>query len=150
MRSNYIKDRGGVHLGTNVDIRTPVFFDRPKLVSIGDNSFINRHVEFHNGFGGDKNSRIEIGKNCFIAMNVQFIGVSHKMGPSSKRADINEYNPIKVGDGCWIGANAVILGGVTIGNGAVIAAGSVVTKNVSDNTMVGGVPAKKLKDLKTE
>ena len=55
--------------------------------------------------------------------------------------------PIIIDDGCWIGANATIIGGVTIGEGAVVAAGAVVTKDVEPYTMVGGVPAKIIKEL---
>lgn len=55
--------------------------------------------------------------------------------------------PIVIGDGCWIGVNATIIGGVTIGNGTVVVAGAVVTKDVAPNTIVGGVPAKVMKKL---
>ncbi|WP_274617023.1 DapH/DapD/GlmU-related protein [Vibrio furnissii] len=58
--------------------------------------------------------------------------------------------PITIGDNVWIGANATVLPGVFIGNGAVIAAGAVVTKNVAANTVVGGVPAKTLKMITPE
>ena len=56
--------------------------------------------------------------------------------------------PIIVGDGCWIGANSLIMPGVTIGNGVVIAAGSVVTKDCESDCLYGGVPAKKIKEFK--
>ena len=55
--------------------------------------------------------------------------------------------PVRIGNDVWIGGNVTILPGVTIGNNVVVAAGAVVTKDIPDNTLVGGVPAKKLKDL---
>lgn len=58
--------------------------------------------------------------------------------------------PITIEDGCWIGASVTILPGVRIGKGCVIAAGAVVTHDVEDNTLVGGVPAKVIKELSTE
>ena len=57
--------------------------------------------------------------------------------------------PIIIGDGCGIGANATIIAGVTIGDGAVVAAGAVVTKDVEPNTLVGGVPAKTIRECST-
>ena len=55
--------------------------------------------------------------------------------------------PVRIGNDVWIGGNVTILPGVTIGNNVVVAAGAVVTKDIPDNTLVGGVPAKKIRDL---
>ena len=57
--------------------------------------------------------------------------------------------PVHIGNDVWIGGNVTILPGVTIGNNVVVAAGAVVTKDVPDNTLVGGVPARKIKDIET-
>ncbi len=57
---------------------------------------------------------------------------------------------MKIGDDVWIGGNAIILPGVTIGNNVIVAAGAVVTKDVPDNCVVGGIPAKKIKDLEND
>lgn len=67
-----------------------------------------------------------------------------------KYLDENSKTIVSIGDGVWIGNNAIILNGLTIGEGAIIAAGSVVTKNVAPYEIVGGVPAKKIKDRFTE
>lgn len=82
-------------------------------------------------------------------MNVTCICFSHNIGGSSARATFeNEYyKDIEIGTGTWIGANSTILPGVRIGEGCVIAAGSMVNKDVPDNCLVGGVPAKIIKKL---
>ena len=72
---------------------------------------------------------------------------SHAVGSSSRRAGKGEARKIIVGNGTWIGGYSIILGGVNIGDGCVIAAGSVVTRNVHDNTLAAGVPAIKKKVL---
>jgi acetyltransferase-like isoleucine patch superfamily enzyme len=69
--------------------------------------------------------------------------VSHVIGESRQRAGKNVYSDIKVGAGTWIGANVVVLPGVTIGSGCVIAAGSVVIEDCEDNYLYAGNPARK-------
>lgn len=137
--------RFGLHTGHNVEIRNCVFFDKPENVYIGDDSFINRGCEFH--IGASDTAKIKIGKNCFLGMNVSLICVSHEIGTSTKRAADNFYQDVTIGDGCWIGANSTILPGVTIGNGTIIAAGSLVCKDVIPNTLSGGVPARLIRYL---
>lgn len=80
-------------------------------------------------------------------MNVTFMNSDHDVADSERRAGMYHPKPIIVGDGCWIGANSLIMPGVTIGNGAVIAAGSVVTRDCECDCLYGGVPAKKIKEL---
>ena len=82
-----------------------------------------------------------------VGYYVKFICISHKIGDREKRAGKTIYSSIIIHDGCWIGACSTILGGVTIGTGSIIAAGSVVTRNVPSNEMWGGVPAKFIKRL---
>lgn len=84
---------------------------------------------------------VAIGHRCDIGPDVSFITGSHLLGPSSRRAGVGTARSIRIGNGCWIGASSRILGGVTIGDGAVVAAGSVVIRDVPANTLVAGVPA---------
>ena len=63
------------------------------------------------------------------------------------RDDRTDPKPVRIGRNVWIGANVTILPGVTIGNGAIVSAGAVVTKDVAENTIVAGVPAKKVRDV---
>jgi maltose O-acetyltransferase len=110
-------------------------------VSIGKGTAINYHCMFNTA------ARISIGKNCDVAMGVLFVTSSHKLGGHDRRGGEGIAEPIQVGDGVWIGARCVILPGVTIGDGAVIAAGSVVNRDVDSDSLFGGVPAQKKKDL---
>lgn len=129
----------------NSEIRKNVFMDVPDNVKIGENCFINREVKFNVGFS--KKNKIELSDNVYVGCNVMFSCVSHEIGNSEKRAGRNIYKSIFVGKGAWIGANSTILAGVNIGEGAVVAAGAVVNKDVEKNSMYGGVPAKLIKYL---
>jgi maltose O-acetyltransferase len=84
---------------------------------------------------------IVLGSNCDIGPAVEFITGGHVVGTSSRRAGKGTAKPIIINDGCWIGAGSRILGGVSIGHGAVVAAGSVVIRDVPANALVAGVPA---------
>ena len=90
---------------------------------------------------------IKIGRNCDIGPGVEFIPGGHEIGSFDRRAGNGTAREIIVCDGCWIGAKSVILGGVRIGTGSVVAAGSVVTRDVPDNVLVAGVPARIKREL---
>jgi maltose O-acetyltransferase len=90
---------------------------------------------------------IQIGDNCFIAPGVHIYTATHPLDPY-ERISGNEYGkPVTIGHNVWIGGRAVINPGVNIGNNVVIASGAVVTKNVPDNVVVGGNPAKIIKQI---
>ncbi|MBR0171265.1 MAG: acetyltransferase [Lachnospiraceae bacterium] len=72
------------------------------------------------------------------------------MTPMGRRKHLAIVEPVTIGSDVWIGGNCTILPGVTIGNNVVIAAGAVVSKDIPDNCLVGGVPAKKIKDLEND
>lgn len=110
-------------------------------VDIGDGCSFNRDVYIR--------ANVTFGRNCNVGAFVRFITDSHEISGPSRRAGDWSFPDIIVGDGTFIGATSVVLGGVTIGPGCVIAAGSVVTKDVPAHTMVGGVPAKQIKPLPT-
>lgn len=88
-----------------------------------------------------------IGNNCDIAPNVRVITGSHDIGNSNRRAGTGKHFKVGVGDGCWIGADSSIYGDTYIGNGSIVAVGAVVNKTVAPNSLVGGVPAKIIRDL---
>jgi acetyltransferase-like isoleucine patch superfamily enzyme len=109
-------------------------------VILGDGCFVGSGCEFN------ITSSVTIGKLCLIASGTRFI--DHNHGTSSDRPmklQIEVEEPIVVGSNVWIGVNSVILKGVTIGDGAIVAAGSVVTRSVPPDSIYGGVPAKLLR-----
>ena len=98
----------------------------------------------------DLNERIVIGERVAIGHHVRIITTSHEMQHEGKRCGAAKLGAVHLEDGCWVAAGATVLPGVTIGKGSVVAAGSVVAKNVPPNTLVGGVPAKVIKQLEVE
>lgn len=109
-------------------------------IFMGKGTFSNRGCFF------DTSNDIVIGDNVSIGMNVCFITSTHEIG-GQKRASTSYNEPIKVENGCWIGANVTILPGVTIHQGCVVAAGAVVTKDCDPNCIYAGVPARIIKRL---
>lgn len=120
----------------------PFYTDCGKNISVGKNVFINSGCRFQDQGG------ITIGDDTLIGHNVVLATLNHGIDPQ-ERHDLFPA-PIRIGCNVWIGANATILPGVTIGDHSVIAAGAVVTKDVPANTVVAGVPAKIIKTIDVE
>lgn len=114
----------------------------PFYTDCGKNITVGNHVFFNSGCNFQDQGGITIDDGVLIGHNVVLATLNHCM-ISEQRANL-EPAPIHIGKNVWIGANAIVLPGVTIGDGAVIAAGAIVTKDVPANTIVGGVPAKKI------
>lgn len=113
-----------------------------KLI-IGENTYIGEQNNIRAAGG-----TIKIGKNCLISQQVSIIGSDHNYKKGINIQDQpwkQENRNVEIGDDVWIGCSSQIMAGVKIGNGAVIAAGSVVTKDIEENTVVAGVPAKFIK-----
>lgn len=113
-------------------------------LSIGPDTWISPGGEFFTS----PDATIEIGRNCDIGPGCSFITGSHEIGGPKRRAGRGWASPIRVESGCWIGAKSILLGGVTIGPGSVLAAGSVVVKSVNGGYLAAGVPAKQKKELR--
>ena len=113
-------------------------------LTIGRRCYINVGCRF------DLNERIDIGDEVAIGHDALFLTASHEVGPPFRRGGPLTAKPISIGDGAWLGARCVILPGVTVGVGAIVAAGAVVTSDVAPNTVVGGVPARVISTLPDE
>ncbi|KIC62902.1 sugar O-acetyltransferase [Chryseobacterium taiwanense] len=123
----------------NVVVFTPIYINYGKNINIGKNVFINFDCTFL-ALGG-----ITIEDNVLIGPKVSLITENHPLHPKDRKGLIGKSIHIK--KNAWIGANATILPGISIGENAVIAAGAVVSKNVPDNVVVGGIPAKIIKTI---
>jgi maltose O-acetyltransferase len=117
-------------------------YGRGELV-IGGDTWLSPGVITHTHI----DVQILIGERCDIGPGVEFIPGSHKIGNGSRRAGSGTAKPITIGNGCWIGANSIILGGVYIGEGCIVAAGAVVTRDIPPNSLVAGVPARVKRQL---
>ena len=118
----------------------PIYTDFGMNLHIGKNVFINSGCCFQDQGG------IYIGDNTLIGHQVVFATINHDMNPE-KRGSMS-FKPIYVGRNVWIGAHATILPGVHIGDGAIIGAGAVITKDIPNNAIAVGVPAKVMKTIK--
>ncbi|WP_175621925.1 sugar O-acetyltransferase [Chryseobacterium schmidteae] len=126
----------------NVAVFTPLYINYGKNINIGKNVFINFDCTFL-ALGG-----ITIEDNVLIGPKVSLITENHPLDPKLRKGLIGK--PIHIKKNAWIGANVTVLPGVTIGENAVIAAGAVVSKDVPDNVIVGGIPAKIIKKIENE
>lgn len=98
-------------------------------------------------FTADYGKNIKLGKNVFIGPSCGFYTANHPLDYTRRNQGLEKALPIKVGNNCWFGANVSVMPGVTIGAGCVIAAGAVVTKDMPNNSLIAGVPAKVIKTI---
>ncbi|WP_305067721.1 sugar O-acetyltransferase [Membranihabitans maritimus] len=129
----------GFDIDESTAVFPPLYLNYGKNTKIGKNVFINFNCVFLD-LGG-----ITIEDHVLIAPKVSLLSEGHPISPESRHSLVPGHIHIK--KNAWIGANATILQGVTIGENSVVAAGAVVSKDVPDNTIVGGIPAKILKSI---
>lgn len=138
--------------GNNLAIAPPFFCDYGENIHIGRNAEINHNCVFLDC------NKITIGHNVLIAPYVQLYTVYHPLNASQRIVEnaggngdavfcLNLSKPIIIEDNVWIGGGSIILPGVTIGNGAVVGAGSVVTRDVPAGTLVYGNPARVIREI---
>lgn len=129
----------GKRIDDSTTIFAPFYTNFGKFITIGKNVFINHACSFLD-MGG-----ITLEDEVLIGPRVNLVTENHPLDPGDRRALITK--PITIKRNAWIGAGATILPGVTIGENAVVAAGAVVSKDVPDNVIVTGIPARILKSI---
>lgn len=127
----------GFEIDPSTTVKLPFYTDFGQFTRLGKDVFVNFGCSFMDRGG------ITIEDNALIGPNVQLITENHAMEPELRRYVYGK--PIIIKKNAWLGAGATVLPGVTIGENAVVGAGAVVTSDVPDNTVVGGVPAKMIK-----
>lgn len=152
------------HRGRHSKIYRSVRMDTPpyRKFSLGDYSVVESFSCINNAVGdviiGDHTriglhntviGPVTIGSHVNLAQGITITALNHNFEDKSQRIDAQgvSTSPVIIGDDIWIGANAVVLPGVSIGNHSVVAAGAVVTKNVPPHSLVAGVPAKIIKEI---
>jgi len=142
--------------GEEVFIEHGFHMDYGDNITIGDRVFINVNCTLVDGKGSEANKlddepltngQIIIGNDCLIGPNVQLLAVSHDVDPQCRLAKHNYVDDIAIGNNVWLGGGVIVLSGVTIGDNAVVGAGSVVTKNVDEQSFYAGNPAHKIRAL---
>ncbi|MDR2508677.1 MAG: sugar O-acetyltransferase [Candidatus Ancillula sp.] len=130
----------GIH--ESADIIFPFTIDYPTRLTVGEGTFINM------GFLHLSGGKVTLGKNCFLGPNAHFYTPNHCIEDLELRRAGWQYDAsISVGDDVWFGGDVIVTPGVRIGSNVVVGAGSVVTKDVPDNCVIGGNPARILKRL---
>ena len=125
----------------NFQINQPFRCDYGCNIHIGDNFFANFNLTILD------EAEVIIGDNCFIGPNVSIYTACHPLDAENRNKALEWAEPVTIGNNVWIGGSATLLPGVKIGDNVVIGGGSVVTKDVPDNVVVGGNPAKVIKKL---
>ena len=112
-----------------------------------------KNIYIGNDFTGNFNltildiREVYIGNHVMIGPNTLITTVGHPLSFEKRRGYMAQAKPVTIGNDVWIGGNVTILPGITLGNNVVVAAGAVVTHDVPDNTLVGGVPARTIKEI---
>lgn len=128
-------------MGENSMINPPFFCDYGSHIFVGKNFFANYHCTILDV------ARVEIGDNVFLGPNVSIYTAGHPIHPDSRNSAYEYGLPVRVGNNVWIGGNTAVLPGVTIGDGAVIGAGSVVTRDVPAGVIAAGNPCRVLRQI---
>ncbi|MFD2167798.1 DapH/DapD/GlmU-related protein [Thalassotalea euphylliae] len=131
-----------IEQGTTITGPLSLRADTTQKIFIGSNTYFNSETRF-----GCEDSEIRIGSNVLVGPRVCFESASHHLSFEKGKGRGLFTKEIIIQDNAWIGAGVIVLQGVTIGEGAVVAAGAVVNKDVMPNTVVGGVPAKVIKEV---
>ena len=141
------KERNGLfkellsNAGKGLWVEPPFFCDYGYNIHTGKNVFFNFNCVVLDVM------KVEIGNQVLIGPNVQIYTATHPLDAKTRNSWLEYAKPVSIGNNVWIGGGAIIYPGVSIGDGVVIAGGAVVTKSVPDNAVVGGNPAKIIKEI---
>jgi maltose O-acetyltransferase len=130
--------------------RGVVMWGNPKVSGRGNlygRLSIGAHTWMNFGCVLELGASIEIGERVTFGHQVMILTTTHAIGAADRRAGTVCSRPVKIGDGAWLGARCLIMPGVTVGAGSVVAAGAVVNRDVPPHTVVGGVPARLIRAL---
>jgi maltose O-acetyltransferase len=140
---NILLKISGISVGKNSKIVGPIRIGTVASLKIGNDCWIGSGLNIYG------NGNVAIGDRCDLAPDISFVTGSHEIGDTNRRAGKGISYSIEVSDGCWIGARATIVGNIKINTSSIVGASSLVNKNVLENTIVGGVPAKVIKVLES-
>ena len=121
-------------------VEQPFICDYGYNIKIGENFYSNHNLTILDC------AKVIFGDNVLVGPNCSFYTAEHPLDYEARNKGLEFAHPIKIGNNVWIGGSVTILSGVTVGNNVVIGAGSVVTKDIPDDCVVAGVPAKKIKN----
>ncbi len=130
--------------GDNIYIESSFNCDYGANIHVGDNFYANFGCVILDV------AEVKFGKNCLLAPQVGIYTATHPLDPIERNSGLECAKSITIGDNCWIGGHAVINPGVTLGDNVVVASGAVVTKSFGNNVVIGGNPAKVLKEISTK
>ena len=131
-------------VGEKVWIAKRFCFDNGKNIHIGNNFTGNFNLTILDV------KEVYIGDNVMIGPNTTITPATHPLSPKGRRAHLAQGKSIRIGNDVWLGANVTVLPGVTIGNNVVIGAGAVVNKDIPDNSLAVGVPARVIKEIEND
>lgn len=125
----------------NLELLSPFTCDYGNNIILGKNVFINSNCYFMDG------AKITVGDNVFIGPLCGFYTANHPLDYQTRNQGIEQALPISIGNNVWLGGNVIVLPGVKIGDGCVIGAGSVVTKDIEANSVATGIPCNVIKKI---
>lgn len=139
-RSEMIKEIFGI-TGEKLHVEPGLRVDYGENITVGNNFYANFDAVMLDV------CPITIGKNAMLGPRVSLVTPEHPLHPKERNSGIEFGRPIMIGDNCWVGSDATIIGGVTLGHNVVVGAGSVVTKSFGDNVVIAGNPARVIKTI---
>lgn len=141
LRNKHLEQKLIGKMGKNVHMEPPFYLDYGYNIILGNKFYCNFNATFLD------TCLITIGDDVMFGPNVSILTASHPLNAKERNSGVELAAPITIGDGCWLAANVTLLPGVTIGKRCVIAAGAVVSKSFGDDLLIGGVPAKAMRQI---